>query len=109
MYQTIDGKINIEVLYSNENIWLPQKRMAELFGCSTDNISLYLKNIYKENEIAKSATTEVFSVVQTEGKRDVTRNVTCYSLEAIIAVGYRVNSYQANWIFSKDYFDKGIY
>ncbi len=92
MYQTIDGKINIEVLYSNENIWLPQKRMAELFGCSTDNISLHLKNIYKEKEIVKSATTEVFSVVQTEGKRDVARNVTCYSLEAIIAVGYRVNS-----------------
>ena len=51
VYQTPDGKINIEVLYANENIWLPQKRMAELFGCSADNISLHLKNIYKEKEL----------------------------------------------------------
>ena len=92
VYQTPDGKINIEVLYANENIWLPQKRMAELFGCSADNISLHLKNIYKEKEIDESSTAEVFSVVQIEGKREVARNVTCYSLEAIIAVGYRVNS-----------------
>ena len=92
VYQTPDGKINIEVLYANENIWLPQKRMAELFGCSADNISLHLKNIYKENELDELSTAEVFSVVQVEGKREVTRSVTCYSLEAIIAVGYRVNS-----------------
>jgi hypothetical protein len=92
VYQTPEGKINIEVLYANENIWLSQKRMAELFECSADNISLHLKNIYKEKELYKSSTAEVFSVVQTEGKREVARNVTCYSLEAIIAVGYRVNS-----------------
>ena len=92
VYQTPDGKINIEVLYANENIWLPQKRMAELFGCSADNISLHLKNIYKEKELDELSTAEVFSVVQVEGKREVTRSVTCYSLEAIIAVGYRVNS-----------------
>ena len=92
IYQTPDGDINIEVLYANENIWLPQKRMAELFGCSADNISLHLKNIYKEKELDESATTEVFSVVQNEGQRQVNRKVTCYSLEAIIAVGYRVNT-----------------
>lgn len=92
IYQTPEGGINIEVLYANENIWLPQKRMAELFGCSADNISLHLKNIYKEKELDELSTAEVFSVVQIEGKREVTRNVTCYSLEAIIAVGYRVNS-----------------
>ncbi len=92
VYQTPDGKINIKVLYANENIWLPQKRMAELFGCSADNISLHLKNIYKEKELDELSTAEVFSVVQVEGKREVTRSVTCYSLEAIIAVGYRVNS-----------------
>jgi hypothetical protein len=92
VYQTPEGGINIEVLYANENIWLPQKRMAELFGCSADNISLHLKNIYKEKELDESSTAEVFSVVQIEGEREVTRNVTCYSLEAIIAVGYRVNS-----------------
>jgi len=92
IYQTPDGSINIEVLYANENIWLSQKRMAELFDCSADNISLHLKNIYKEKELDESATTEDFSVVQTEGNRDVTREITFYSLEAIIAVGYRVNS-----------------
>jgi hypothetical protein len=92
VYQTPEGDINIEVLYANENVWLPQKRMAELFGCSADNISLHLKNIYKDKELDEAATTEDFSVVQTEGERKVTRTVKCYSLEAIIAVGYRVNS-----------------
>ena len=92
VYQTPDGKINIEVLYANENIWMPQKRMAELFGCTADNISLHLKNIYQEKELDESATTEEFSVVQIEGSRTVSRKFTCYSLEAIIAVGYRVNS-----------------
>jgi hypothetical protein len=92
VYQTPEGKINIEVLYANENIWLPQKRMAELFGCSADNISLHLKNIFKEQELDEMATTEEFSVVQREGDREVARKVGCYSLEAIIAVGYRVNS-----------------
>lgn len=84
--------INIEVLYANENIWLPQKRMAELFGCTADNISLHLKNIYQEQELGELATSEDFSVVQSGGNREVTRKIKCYSLEAIIAVGYRVNS-----------------
>ena len=92
VYQTPDGNINIEVLYSNENIWLPQKRMAELFGCSADNISMHLKNIYAEKELDESATAEDFSEVQIEGNREVIRSVRCYSLEAIIAVGYRVNT-----------------
>jgi len=88
VYQTPDGKINIEVLYANENIWMPQKRIAELFGCTADNISLHLKNIYQANELDESATAEEFSVVQIEGYQ----KKTCNSLEAIIAVGYRVNS-----------------
>jgi hypothetical protein len=67
VYQTADGKVNIEVLYANENIWLTQKKMAELFGCTPDNISLHLKNIYKEKELEENSTTEVFSVVQKEG------------------------------------------
>lgn len=71
VYQKPDGNINIEVLYANENIWLPQKRMAELFGCSTDNISLHLKNIYAEKELDESATAEDFSVVQIEGNRKI--------------------------------------
>jgi len=92
VYQTPDGSINIEVLYANENIWLSQKRIAELFGCSADNISLHLKNIYQGKELDAKATAEDFSVVQKEGNREVSRAVTCYSLEAVIAVGYRVNS-----------------
>jgi hypothetical protein len=68
VYQTPDGKINIEVLYANENIWLPQKRMADLFGCTADNISLHLKNIFKEKELDETATTEEFSVVQRDAK-----------------------------------------
>ena len=83
VYQTSEGKINIEVLYSDENIWLPQKRMAELFGCGADNISLHLKNIYKEKELDEISTTEDFSVVQLEGKREVTRNVTCPKLDQL--------------------------
>lgn len=114
VYQTPDGKINIEVLYANETIWLPQKRMAELFGCSADNISLHLKNIYKEKELDESATAEDFSVVQIEGNREVIRTVRCYSLEAIIAVGYRVNSERGTqfrqWAISilQQYIHKGF-
>jgi len=92
IYETPDGSIHIEVLYAHDNIWLSQKRMAELFGCSPDNISLHLKNIYEAKELDPAATAEDFSVVQPEGARKVTRQVTCYSLEAVIAVGYRVNS-----------------
>lgn len=92
IYETEDGKVRIEVFFKNENFWLSQKLMAELFECSTDNISLHLKNIYSEGELDETATTEESSVVRQEGKRQVKRNVTFYSLEAIIAVGYRVNS-----------------
>ena len=70
-YQSPDGSVNIEVLYTEENIWLTQKKMAELFNCSTDNISLHLKNIYQENEVDRKSTTEEFSAVQKEGKREV--------------------------------------
>ena len=91
-YQSPDGSVNIEVLYSDENIWLSQKKMAELFDCSADNISLHLKNIYKERELEENSTAEEFSLVQEEGKRAIKRRIKMYSLEAIIAVGYRVNS-----------------
>ncbi|MBU3911950.1 MAG: virulence RhuM family protein [Candidatus Omnitrophica bacterium] len=114
VYQAADGNINIEVLYANENVWLTQKRMAELFECTADNISLHLKNIYEEKELDEKATTEDFSVVQQEGNRNVTRKITCYSLEAIIAVGYRVNSERGTqfrqWAISilKKYIHKGF-
>jgi hypothetical protein len=63
-YQTPDGTVNIEVMYANENIWLSQKRMAELFDCTPDNISLHLKNIYSEKELDERSTAEDFPVVQ---------------------------------------------
>lgn len=92
IYETEDGKVKIDVYFGDENLWLSQKLMAELFECSTDNISLHLKNIYNEGELDESATTEEFSVVRQEGNRQVKRDIIFYSLEAIIAVGYRVNS-----------------
>ena len=91
-FQSQDGLIHVEVMYGEENIWLSQKKMAELFGCSIDNVALHLKNIYTEKELLEKATTEDFSIVQKEGDREVTRNIWMYSLEAIIAVWYRINS-----------------
>ena len=91
-YETPDGRVKIEVRFEDENLWLPQKLMAALFECSADNISLHLKNIYETRELSEESTTEDFSVVQIEGGRKVTRTVKHYSLEAVIAVGYRVNS-----------------
>ena len=85
----------IQVLYKDETIWATQKAMAELFDCSTDNIGVHLKNIFTSNELDKEATTEKISVVQKEGKRDVNRSSTFYNLDAIISVGYRVNSVRA--------------
>ncbi len=88
-YQSPDGSVNIEVLYAGENIWLTQKKMSELFDCSTDNISLHLKNIFGEKELDKNSVTEEYSTTAADGKSYLTK---FYSLEAIIAVGYRVNS-----------------
>ena len=114
IYQSPDGGVNIEVLYANENIWLTQKKMAELFDCSSDNISLHLKNIYNEKELDHRSTTEDSSVVQKEGNREVSRRLTFFNLEAIIAVGYRVNSERgtqfSQWAITvlKQYIHKGF-
>ncbi len=114
LYQSENGNVQVEVLYDNEDFWLTQKTMAELFGCTSDNIGLHLKNIYKEKELNKDATTEKISVVQKEGNRNVKRKVDFYSLDAIIAVGYRVNSKEATdfriWATNtlKEYIKKGF-
>ena len=92
IYETEDGRVRIDVFFDKENVWLTQKLMAELFECSADNIFLHLKNIYAEGELEEKSTTEEFSVVQKEGAREIKRALAYYSLEAIIAVGYRVNS-----------------
>ena len=85
----------VEVLYKNEIVWATQKAMAELFDCSTDNIGVHLKNIYETGELQRVSTTEEISVVQKEGNREVNRKLQFYNLDAIISVGYRVNSTRA--------------
>ncbi len=83
---------SVEVRFDGDTVWLTQRQMAELFDTSADNVSLHLKNIYKEGELEKRPTTEDISAVQKEGKREVRRTLTHYNLDAIISVGYRVNS-----------------
>ena len=89
-----DDKPSIEIRLDNDTIWLNQKQMAELFDKDTDTIGLHLKNIFTTKELDKKATTEKYSVVQKEGNRHVKRKVLFYNLDAIISVGYRVNSKQ---------------
>ena len=85
----------IQVRFEEGDLWLTQKAMSELYDCSTDNISLHLKNIYTDLELDKESTTEDFSIVQKEGNREVKRNIKYYNLDAVISVGYRVNSDRA--------------
>ncbi len=92
IYNTEDGEIKIEVQMKDETVWLSQKQMAELFDCTVDNISLHLKNVYIEGELAENSTTEESSVVQIEGGRSINRSVKLYNLDAIISIGYRINS-----------------
>lgn len=114
IYKNEDGDVVVDVVLKNETIWITQKGMAELFDCSSDNIGLHLKNIYSDEELIKEATTEKFSVVRKEGQRNVKRNLEFYNLDAIIAVGYRVNSKKATqfriWATQilKDYMIKGF-
>ncbi|MBS6957641.1 MAG: virulence RhuM family protein [Proteobacteria bacterium] len=114
LYGNIDDGPVVAVVVENETLWLTQKQMAELFNCSSDNISLHLKNIFNEGELDPISTTEESSVVQTEGTRRISRTVKYYNLDAIIAVGYRVNSKQAThfrqWATQvlKEYIIKGF-
>ena len=85
----------IEVRFEDGDLWLTQKAMGQLYDCTSDNVGLHLKNIYNDNELDKKSTTEEFSVVQKEGNREVKRDVKYYNLDAVISVGYRVNSDRA--------------
>jgi hypothetical protein len=91
-YNTPTGDVKIEVVFNDEPFWLTQKRMADLFGCSTDNISLHIKNIFKDKELDPNSVTEEISATAADGKNYKTK---FYNLDAIIAIGYRVNSFQA--------------
>ena len=95
IYQTADGQTQVAVRFEKETVWLSQAQMAVLFDTGSDNISLHLKNIFIENELDEAATTEDFSVVQSEGKRQVKRRLKHYNLDAVISVGYRVKSKNA--------------
>lgn len=95
IYRSADGQAQVEVRFSDETVWLSQAQMATLFDTSTDNISLHLKNIFSEQELDESATTEDFSVVRQEGRRKVSRTLRHYNLDAVISVGYRVKSSHA--------------
>jgi len=89
------GEGGIEVRYGDETIWLTQKLMAELFDVTVPTINEHLKNIYQQGELGRDATIRKFRMVQTEGSREVSRQVDFYNLDAIISVGYRVNSVRA--------------
>ena len=92
LYIAADGSMQLDVRIDAETVWLTQRQMAELFDTSIDNISLHLKNIYNSEELTEKATVEDYSVVQQEGRRTVRRDLKHYNLDAIIGVGYRVNS-----------------
>ena len=113
IYQSADGQTQVEVRFDTDTVWLSQAQMAQLFDTSTDNISLHLKNIYAEAELEEKTTTEDYSVVRAEGKRQVTRQIKHYNLDAVLSVGYRVKSKNATqfrrWATArlKDYLLKG--
>ena len=92
IFQADDGKTEIQVVIQSETLWLSQKQLADLFGKDSDTIGLHLRNIYKSGELTEEATTEKYSVVQKEGAREINRSIKLYNLDAIISVGYRVNS-----------------
>jgi hypothetical protein len=95
LYQTPEGTVRVEVFYESETFWLNQKRIAELFGVEIHTISYHLKEIYDSGELKPEATLRKIRRVQIEGSREVRREIEFYNLDAIISVGYRVNSVQA--------------
>lgn len=114
IYQNENGEVKLDVRFDGDTVWLTQKMMAELFDITTKTISEHLGNIYREGELIESSTVRNFRVVQTEGARDVSREITFYNLDTIISVGYRVNSSRATqfriWATKtlKEYIVKGF-
>lgn len=114
LYTTADGKIKVEVIYQDETFWMSQKKMSQLFNVDVRTINEHLKNIFETDELIRNSTIRKFRIVQKEGNREVNREIEFYSLDAIIAVGYRVNSFQATqfriWATSvlKEFIIKGF-
>ncbi|WP_314284366.1 virulence RhuM family protein [Prevotella pallens] len=94
IYQSVDGKIKIDVRFEKETVWLSLDQMAALFGREKSTISRHIKNVFEEGELSLEATVANFATVQIEGKREVVRNIDYYNLDVIISVGYRVKSQQ---------------
>lgn len=114
LYTTPGGEVKVEVLLNNETLWLTQKRIAELFAVGVPAVSKHLDNIYSQGELERELTISILEIVQKEGSRSVKRKVEYYNLDAVISVGYRVNSLQAAqfriWAttFLKEYIIKGF-
>lgn len=114
LYQSGETNVPVEVRYMNETFWLTQKEMGELFGVNRQAITKHLRNIFEEGELIEESTSSKMELVQNEGKRKVKREVVLYNLDAIIAVGYRVNSLKATrfrqWATAtlKEYITKGF-
>ncbi len=95
VYESPDGEGRVDVRFDQESVWLTQRQMSDVFQTSTDNVGLHLKNIYATDELEEAATTEDFSVIRSEGQRKVRRKIKHYNLDAIISIGYKVNSKRA--------------
>lgn len=95
LYRTANDSVRVEVLYESETFWLDQRRLAVLFGVDVRTVSEHLRNVYDSGELAEETTFRKIRMVRTEGNREVTREVSHYNLDAIISIGYRVNSAQA--------------
>lgn len=114
LYKVEQEDVIVKAFIQNETLWLTQKSMAELFGVNKSTISRHLKNIYEEKELVEHSTVAFFATVQNEGEREITRNIAFYNLDAIISVGYRVNSIRAThfriWATNilKEYIQKGF-
>lgn len=114
LYKVEQEDVIVKAFIQNETLWLTQKSMAELFGVNKSTISRHLKNIYEEKELVEHSTVAFFATVQNEGEREITRNIAFYNLDAIISVGYRVNSMRAThfriWATNilKEYIQKGF-
>jgi hypothetical protein len=114
LYTTPNGMVKVEIFLRGENIWLPQAKIAELFGVERSVVTKHLQNIYADGELTKETTSAKIAQVQNEGNRQVSREVEFYNLDAILSVGYRVNSSQATqfriWATErlKEYIIKGF-
>ena len=114
IYQDEDGVTKVSVKFSDEDIWLTQNQIAEIYKTTQQNISLHINNIYRDNELEKNSTNKEFLLVQTEGNRQVKRNIDHYNLDMIISLGYRVQSQVATrfriWATQRlhEYMQKGF-